>query len=230
MAVDSSFYNDNWTILNKLIYLEKFMMENDIELESLSISVADNGDITLSGENIKGETITQTVSGADVAKASNLTALAQKALVLPDNAPASEEIVTIGTNGEQSSLSVGDGLSIENGALKASGGGGGGGLYLHHITMYDSDLLSMLSFMFYSSRNTAFLSSNELLFAFELQDIPVISPDGYIGPIASNNLMTKINVLDSYNLIISYLNSSAVKTSYTVDVSSLIFNDSVTTL
>ena len=42
-------------------------------------------------------------------------------------APTATELVAVDTTNSQTMLSVGDGLSIENGILKASGGSGGGG-------------------------------------------------------------------------------------------------------
>ena len=43
---------------------------------------------------------------------------ADNALVLPEVAPASQQLVGINTSGEQNSLSIGDGLEIAGGALK----------------------------------------------------------------------------------------------------------------
>ena len=44
---------------------------------------------------------------------------ANKALVKPDSAPSATSLVAIGNSNAQAMLTVGDGLSIENGALKA---------------------------------------------------------------------------------------------------------------
>lgn len=63
-------------------------------------------------------------------------------LQLPETAPTSTELVGIDTNKAQVNISVGDGLSIENGTLKATGGGGGGSgvfVYLVEITSNPED-------------------------------------------------------------------------------------------
>lgn len=50
---------------------------------------------------------------------------ANKALVKPDSAPSSTSLIAVDNSNTQTMLTIGDGLSIENGALKATGGGGG---------------------------------------------------------------------------------------------------------
>lgn len=50
---------------------------------------------------------------------------ANKALVKPDSAPSSPSLVLIDNSNAQTMLTIGDGLSVENGALKTTGGGGG---------------------------------------------------------------------------------------------------------
>ena len=55
---------------------------------------------------------------------------ANKALVKPDSAPSSASLVAVDNSNAQTMLAVGDGLSVENGTLKATSGGGtsiGGG-------------------------------------------------------------------------------------------------------
>ena len=47
-------------------------------------------------------------------------------LELPSTSPTSQLIPSITTSNKQQNLTIGDGLTIENGALKATGGGGGG--------------------------------------------------------------------------------------------------------
>lgn len=56
-------------------------------------------------------------------------------LATPAQAPAATQLVGVGTNNAQTMINIGDGLSLENGTLTASGGGGGGGgpLYQHNI-------------------------------------------------------------------------------------------------
>lgn len=60
---------------------------------------------------------------------------ASKALTAPDTTPDSPRIVSIATDGTQQNLTLGDGITVENGVISASGGGGGSGglkLYLNH--------------------------------------------------------------------------------------------------
>lgn len=54
----------------------------------------------------------------------------QKSLITPMSAPSDTKLVAIDTSNAQTNISVGDGLSIENGTLKASGGSGGSGFEL----------------------------------------------------------------------------------------------------
>ena len=64
-----------------------------------------------------------------------------RVLVTPMSAPASTSLVAVDNTNAQTMLTVGDGLTIEGGALKATGGGGGGGaiqLYKHTIRAYSS--------------------------------------------------------------------------------------------
>lgn len=50
---------------------------------------------------------------------------ANKALVIPDTVPDSPRIVSIATDGTQQDLTLGNGLSVADGVISASGGGGG---------------------------------------------------------------------------------------------------------
>ena len=59
-----------------------------------------------------------------------------RVLVTPMSAPASTSLVAVDNTNAQTMLTVGDGLTIEGGALKATGGGGGAsGLYKHNISI-----------------------------------------------------------------------------------------------
>ena len=62
----------------------------------------------------------------------------------PTTAPSATQIVAVDNTNTQTMLNIGDGLSVENGSLKASGGTGGK-KYFHHIALLDSDN----SIMFY---------------------------------------------------------------------------------
>lgn len=88
---------------------------------------------------------------------------ASKALTTPDTAPESISLVAVDTNNAQTNLTLGDGLSVEGGVLKASGGGGSGGsdLYRHLIVILASEpsgagdisLSCEMGFVLYSHSN-----------------------------------------------------------------------------
>lgn len=76
-----------------------------------------------------------TADGAGGASWQNASGGSDNALVKPDSAPSSTSLVAVDETNAQTMLTVGDGLSVENGALKATGGTGGTGggtkLYFH---------------------------------------------------------------------------------------------------
>ena len=61
----------------------------------------------------------------------NITNKLARTIVTPLSIPSNTELVAVDNTNSQTMLSIGDGLSVENGILKASGGGGQ--LYLHKI-------------------------------------------------------------------------------------------------
>lgn len=61
---------------------------------------------------------------------------ANKALVKPDSAPQSTSLVAVDTTNTQTMLAIGDGLSVENGALKAAGGTK---MYHHSVGIVTND-------------------------------------------------------------------------------------------
>ena len=86
----------------------------------------------------------------------------------PTTAPSATQIVAVDNTNTQTMLNIGDGLSVENGSLKASGGSGGK-KYMHYICLAIPSPKGTISF------NTQFISTNadkftkETLFNF-LQD------------------------------------------------------------
>lgn len=59
-----------------------------------------------------------------------------KAVVLPGSPIDATRIVSIAADGTQQNLALGDGITVENGVISASGGGGGSvSLYDHTLTM-----------------------------------------------------------------------------------------------
>ena len=63
----------------------------------------------------------------------NVSNKINKALQIPADAPTATELVGVDTNKAQVNIGIGEGLSLENGTLKASGGSGGQKLYRHTI-------------------------------------------------------------------------------------------------
>lgn len=70
----------------------------------------------------------------DIHLDADIAAKLGRVLLTPMSAPASVSLVAVDTSNAQTMLTLGDGLSVENGVLSASGGGSGGSgtsLYLH---------------------------------------------------------------------------------------------------
>lgn len=86
-------------------------------------------------------------------------------LQAPTQAPTATQIVGVGTNKAQTMLNIGDGLSVENGSLKASGGSGGK-LYHKSVSFNVSNYISAVSTItieYYSSSSFRPTSYDELL-------------------------------------------------------------------
>lgn len=69
-----------------------------------------------------------------VEQVSELNQEIAKTLKTPMSAPAQTKLVAVDTANDQAMISIGEGLSLENGTLSA--GGGGSGKYLHVLNMY----------------------------------------------------------------------------------------------
>ena len=63
---------------------------------------------------------------------------AGNALTKPTTAPSATQLVAVDNTNTQTMLNIGDGLSVENGSLKASGGGTGEKKYFHQIALFDA--------------------------------------------------------------------------------------------
>lgn len=87
-----------------------------------------------------------------------------KFLKLPDEAPTETKLVAVDNTNAQTMLSIGDGLSIENDVLKASGGK----LYEHFISINYNSIHFNTSFYIISKSNTPL--SNETLLGSYLND------------------------------------------------------------
>lgn len=75
----------------------------------------------------------------------------------PEIAPQNTQIVAVDNTNTQTMLNIGDGLSVENGSLKASGGGTGGKKYMHYILF--SFLLSEVDINLNIKLNIQFIST-----------------------------------------------------------------------
>lgn len=61
MAVDSTFYDRNWTVLEKLKYIEQWCMENQLDVNSVTFDVSTAQEVTtivVKGMNYEGKEIT----------------------------------------------------------------------------------------------------------------------------------------------------------------------------
>lgn len=82
---------------------------------------------------------------------------ADNALTKPTTAPSATQIVAVDNTNTQTMLNIGDGLSVENGSLKASGGGTGTKKYMHYILF--SFLLSEVEMNLNIKLNMQFIST-----------------------------------------------------------------------
>lgn len=73
--------------------------------------------------------------GEVVEQVSELNQEIAKALKTPMAAPAATKLVAVDTSNDQALVSIGEGLTLENNTLSASGGSGGSGKYLHVLNM-----------------------------------------------------------------------------------------------
>ena len=112
------------------------------------------------------------------------TTAINNSLQKPTTAPSATQIVTVDNTNTQTMLNIGDGLSVENGSLKASGGTGTK-KYMHYIRFMFSVQMEGTQQMTSMSLNTQFISTKadkftkETLFNF-LQD-------EYTGPGMNDN-------------------------------------------
>lgn len=61
MAVYSTFYDRNWTVLEKLKYIEQWCMENQLDVNSITFDVSTAQEVTtivVKGMNYEGKEIT----------------------------------------------------------------------------------------------------------------------------------------------------------------------------
>ena len=113
----------------------------------------------------------------------NITTEINNSLQKPTTSPSATQIVAVDNTNAQTMLNIGDGLSVENGSLKASGGGTGEKKYMHYIrfmfsVQMEGTMTSIgLNIQFISTKSDKF--TKETLFNF-LQD-------EYTGPDMNDN-------------------------------------------
>ena len=87
---------------------------------------------------------------------------ADNSLTKPTTAPSATQLVAVDNTNAQTMLNIGDGLSVENGSLKASGGGTGGKLYYKYIELsFEEDFVGLegirkITIYFYESNDTLY--------------------------------------------------------------------------
>ena len=102
---------------------------------------------------------------------------ANKALVKPDSAPSATSLVGVDNTNAQTMLNIGDGLSVENGTLKATGGSGGGSgmqLYRHHFVFSTNRLVTVMTNLDATSTSSYSLNTMDII---STSDTPITSLD-----------------------------------------------------
>ena len=106
------------------------------------------------------------VEDDDVATVGQLGGGTDNALTKPTTTPSATQIVAVDNTNTQTMLNIGDGLSVENGSLKASGGGTGNKLYYKKITLKfltenaSFPRINEIYIYFYESNDTLYDISN----------------------------------------------------------------------
>lgn len=148
LGYSPSFYNDNWTVLQKIIFLTKWCKENTIDINSINFASTTpdsqgNYTITVTGKNYKGESITlgtiPAYSGKDGADGKDGTnGVDGKSIVnITLNGTAQEDGYTISdeivrfSDGTQTTMTV----KTKNGAPGADGTNGTDGKSILSISI-----------------------------------------------------------------------------------------------
>ena len=93
------------------------------------------------------------------------TTAINNSLQKPTTAPSATQIVTVDNTNTQTMLNIGDGLSVENGSLKASGGASGKLYYKNIELIFEEDFVELegirkITIYFYESNDTIYDSNN----------------------------------------------------------------------
>ena len=124
--------NDAITVDNTGINLEQ---TTEVTTQSNGIfEINTQSKLPIAGSDTVVVDLAEDGTHANIHLDTNITNKLAKTLVTPTSTPTATEIVAVDNTNSQTMLAIGDGLSVENGTLKASGGSGGSSsLYLHHI-------------------------------------------------------------------------------------------------
>ena len=101
------------------------------------------------------------VDDDDVATVGQLGGGTDNALTKPTTAPSATQLVAVDNTNTQTMLNIGDGLSVENGSLKANGGSGG---KLYYKTIVLTFLTDSTDFPGIHKINICFYESNDTLY------------------------------------------------------------------
>ena len=114
-----------------------------------------------------------------------------RSLLTPESAPADTKIVAVNNTNTQTMLNIGNGLSVENGTLKASSGSGSGEkLYLHTINIYDQNAKSLDVYLTIINKNINPINSGSLLRSFlSTLDFNTYQSTGYYSDMEHNNVL-----------------------------------------
>ena len=122
-------------ITDKTISADTNVLATKEDIPTGETDITFNGTPTSTTEDLSnvviGDTTYLVPSNTEV---NAMKATINNSLQLPETAPTATELVGIGTNKSQVNIAIGDGLSLENGTLKATGGGGGD-IHAHYLTI-----------------------------------------------------------------------------------------------
>ena len=143
----------------------------------------------------------------------------------PTTTPSATQLVAVDNTNTQTMLNIGDGLSVENGSLKASSGGTGEKKYFHQIGLYNSSN----ELVFYFNLVTTTPAFNNAIDA--INEIPVNS---YIQcePLVESGTLANLPILavkESNNILITSVDftTKAVTSSTLSDSYELLYDHSV---
>lgn len=88
-----------------------------------------------------------------------------RSLLTPVSAPADTKIVAVDNTNSQKMLTIGNGLSVENGSLKASGGSGEK-LYQHYITIEAKERTFFIFITVYTTNSEIFTKEDFISYMY----------------------------------------------------------------